>query len=408
MTKMAGRIGVIGGGIVGLSVAREILARNPGVNLVVVEKEHALARHQTGRNSGVVHAGLYYTPGSLRSTLCQAGGRMLRSYCADRGLPFNECGKLVVALNDEEADSLRSLQARAVENGLTSVRLVSPPEMAEIEPYVRGVLGLHSPTTAVVDFGRVAEALADDIIRAGGTIRLGAAIRSLRADDTGKTVCAELDDGEMVFDWVVICAGLHGDRLAISAGDDEHPRIVPFRGEYYELVARRSDLVRALVYPAPKPRLPFLGVHFTRHVDGSVSIGPNAVLALAREGYRRRQIEAATVLELLRYDGFRKMARTYWASGLSEVAGSVSKRLYVRRAQRYIPELAASDLGGRSAGIRAQAVDRNGHLVDDFVVHRRGPVIAVRNAPSPAATASLAIASYICDEFLGDLPLNRA
>jgi (S)-2-hydroxyglutarate dehydrogenase len=333
---------------------------------------------------------------------------MLKSYCADRGLPFNECGKLVVALNDEEADSLRSLRARAVENGLTSTRLVSPPEMAEIEPHVRGVLGLHSPTTAVVDFGMVAEALADDIIRAGGTIRLGAAIHSLRVDDTGKTVCAELDDGEMVFDWVVICAGLYGDRLAISAGDDEHPRIVPFRGEYYELVARRTDLVRALVYPVPKPRLPFLGVHFTRHIDGSVSIGPNAVLALAREGYRKRQIEASTVLELLRYDGFRKMARSYWTSGLSEVAGSVSKRLYLHRAQQYIPELAASDLGGRSAGIRAQAVGRNGHLVDDFVVHRRGPVIAVRNAPSPAATASLAIASYICDEFLGDLPLNRA
>jgi L-2-hydroxyglutarate oxidase LhgO len=406
MSKVAGRIGVIGGGIVGLAVARELLARNPGVNLVVVEKEQGLARHQTGRNSGVVHAGLYYTPGSLRSTLCQAGGRMLRSYCADRGLPFNECGKLVVALDDEEAQGLRSLEARAIENGLTSVRLVGPPEMAEIEPHVRGVLGLHSPTTAVVDFGKVAEALADDVIRAGGTIRLGTAIRSLRADWTGRTVRAELDDGEIVFDWVVICAGLHGDRLAISAGDEESPRIVPFRGEYYELVADRSDLVRALVYPVPKPQLPFLGVHFTRHVDGSVSIGPNAVLALAREGYRRRQIEAATILELVRYEGFRKMARTYWASGLSEMAGSVSRRLYLRRAQRYIPELGASDLGARSAGIRAQAVDRNGQLVDDFVVHRRGPVIAVRNAPSPAATASLAIASYVCDEFLDDLPLN--
>ena len=221
--KMVGRIGVIGGGIVGLAVARELLARYPGVNLVVFEKEHALARHQTARNSGVVHAGLYYTPGSLRSTLCQVGGRMLRSFCADRGLPFNECGKLVVALNDEEAENLRSLHARAVENGLMSVRLVSPPEMAEIEPHVRGVLGLHSPTTAVVDFGRVAQALADDIIRAGGTIRLGTAIRSLRADDTGKTVCAELDDEEIIFDGVVICAGLHGDRLAISAGDDKRP-----------------------------------------------------------------------------------------------------------------------------------------------------------------------------------------
>jgi len=407
MSKGAGRIGVIGGGIVGLAVARELLARNPGLNLVVVEKERALAQHQTGRNSGVVHAGLYYTPGSLRSTLCQAGGRMLRSYCADRGLPFDQCGKLVVALDDDEAESLRSLQARAVENGLTNVRLVGPPEMAEIEPHVHGVQGLHSPTTAVVDFGRVAEALADDITRSGGTIRLGAEIRSLRTMGTGRTVRAELDDGEMIFDWVVICAGLHGDRLAISAGDEEQPRIVPFRGEYFELVASRNDLVRALVYPVPKPHLPFLGVHFTRHVDGTVSIGPNAVLALAREGYRGRQIEAATILELLRYPGFRKMARTYWASGLSEAAGSVSRRLYLRRAQRYIPELKPSDLGARSAGIRAQAVDRDGRLVDDFVVHRRGSVIAVRNAPSPAATASLAIASYVCDEFLDDLPLNN-
>ena len=331
---------------------------------------------------------------------------MLRSYCADRGLPLNECGKLVVALDDDEAESLRSLQARAVENGLTRVRLVGPPEMAEIEPHVCGVLGLHSPSTAVVDFGGVAEALADDVVRAGGTIRLGAAVRSLRADDSGRTVRAELDDGELIFDWVVICAGLYGDRLAISAGDEESPRIVPFRGEYYELAPGAQGLVRALVYPVPKPNLPFLGVHFTRHVDGSVSVGPNAVLALAREGYRRRQVEGATVLELLRYDGFRKMARTYWASGLSEFAGSVSKRLYLRRAQRYVPELAASDLGARSAGIRAQAVDRKGRLVDDFVVHRKGPIIAVRNAPSPAATASLAIASYVCDEFLNDLPLN--
>ncbi len=403
MSNRAGRIGVIGGGIVGLAVARELLVRNHGLNLVVVEKEHALARHQTGRNSGVVHAGLYYTPGSLRSTLCQAGGRMLRSYCADRGLPFNQCGKLVVALDGDEAESLHSLQARAVENGLTGVRLVGPPEMAEIEPHVHGVQGLHSPTTAVVDFGRVAEALGDDIIRAGGTIRLGTEIRTLRTEGTGTTVRAELDDGEIIFDWVVICAGLHGDRLAISAGDEEQPRIVPFRGEYFELVANRNDLVRALVYPVPKPHLPFLGVHFTRHVDGSVSVGPNAVLALAREGYRRRQIEAATILDLLRYKGFRKMARTYWASGLSEFAGSASRRLYLRRAQRYIPELEASDLGNRSTGVRAQAVDRSGQLVDDFVVHRRGPVIAIRNAPSPAATASLAIASYVCDEFLDDL-----
>jgi L-2-hydroxyglutarate oxidase LhgO len=408
MFETAQRIGVIGGGIVGLAVARELLARKPGVNLVVVEKEQTVARHQTGRNSGVVHAGLYYTPGSLRATLCQSGGRMLRAYCAARGLPLDQCGKLVVALDDVEADNLRLLHARAIQNGLRDVRLVAPPEMAEIEPHVRGVLGLLSPTTAVVDFGMVAEALADDIVRSGGTIRLGTAIRSLRTDGTGRAVQAELDDGEIPFDWVVICAGLHGDRLAISAGDEEHPRIVPFRGEYFELVEGRRDLVRALVYPVPNPSLPFLGVHFTRHVDGSVSIGPNAVLALAREGYRRRQIDPATIIELLRYKGFRKMARTYWASGLSELAGSASRRLYLRRAQRYIPELRASDLGARSAGIRAQAVDREGRLVDDFVVHRRGPVIAIRNAPSPAATASLAIASYVCDEYLDDLLLSRA
>jgi (S)-2-hydroxyglutarate dehydrogenase len=400
---VAGRIGIVGGGIVGLAVAREMLARDPGMNLVMVEKEPALARHQTGRNSGVVHAGLYYLPGSLRSTLCQAGGRMLKSYCADRGLPFNRCGKLVVALDQAEAESLRSLHARALENGLRDVRLVGPAEMAEIEPHVRGVLGLHSPTTAVVDFGKVAEALADDIIRAGGSIRLGTEIRSLRTVGVSRTVRAELDDGEIIFDWVVVCAGLHSDRLAISAGDEEDPRIVPFRGEYFDLVADRSDLVRALVYPVPKPQLPFLGVHFTRHVDGSVSIGPNAVLALAREGYHKRQIEASMILELLGYQGFRKMARKYWASGLSEIAGSVSRRIYLRRAQRYIPELKASDLGARSAGIRAQAVDRNGQLVDDFVVHRSGRIIAIRNAPSPAATASLAIASYVCDEFLDDV-----
>jgi len=407
MSRTAQRIGVIGGGIIGLAVARELLARNPGVNLVVVEKEHALARHQTGRNSGVLHAGLYYTPGSLRTTLCQVGGRMLRSYCTAHGLPLEQCGKLVVALDAEEAVSLRSLHARAIENGLTDVRFVSPPEMAEVEPHVHGVLGLLSPTTAVVDFGKVAEAFADDIVQSGGTIHLGAEVRSLHTERAGTTVRAVLEDGEMTFDWVVICAGLQGDQLAISAGDEDHPRIVPFRGEYFELVEGRRDLVRALVYPVPKANLPFLGVHFTRHVDGSVSIGPNAVLALAREGYRRSQIDPAMIAELLRYEGFRKMARTYWAAGISEIAGSASRKVYLRRAQRYIPELKASDFGARSAGIRAQAVDRNGRLVDDFVVHRRGPMIAVRNAPSPAATASLAIASYVCDEYLGELSFTR-
>jgi L-2-hydroxyglutarate oxidase LhgO len=280
--------------------------------------------------------------------------------------------------------------------------------MAEIEPHVHGVLAIHSPTTAVVDFRLVAEAMADDIVRAGGTILLGTTIRSLKTGATSSVVRAELDREELIFDRVVICAGLHGDRLAISAGDEEDPRIVPFRGEYFELVTGRRDLVRALVYPVPKPHLPFLGVHFTRHVDGTVSIGPNAVLALAREGYRRNQIEAATISELLRYEGFRKMARTYWASGLSEFAGSASRRLYLRRAQRYIPELRATDLGARSAGIRAQAVDHNGRLVDDFVVHRRGPVVAVRNAPSPAATASLAIAAHVCDAYLHDLSQSGA
>jgi L-2-hydroxyglutarate oxidase LhgO len=259
-----------------------------------------------------------------------------------------------------------------------------------------------------VDFVSVAGALADDIMQAGGTIRLGAAIRSLHTRGSSGPVRATLEDGELVFDWVVICAGLHADRLAISAGDEEDPRIVPFRGEYFELVAGRRELVRALIYPVPKPRLPFLGVHFTRHVDGSVSIGPNAVLALAREGYLRRQADADDILEMLRYEGFRKMARTYWASGLAEMAGSLSRRLYLHRAQRYIPELVASDLGTRSVGIRAQAVGRDGQLVDDFVVHRRGPVIAIRNAPSPAATASLAIASYVCDGYLHELSLNRS
>ena len=398
------RIGVIGGGIIGLAVARELLARIPGVNLVVVEKETSLAQHQTGRNSGVVHAGLYYTPGSLRASLCRAGGRMLKSFCSERGLPFLECGKLVVALDDHEAEILRSLHERAMQNGLTSVRLVDRRGMVEIEPHVDGVLALHSPTTAVVDFSQIAEAMADDIVQAGGAILLGTEIRSLDTSGTRNVVRAKLDDGQLTFDRVVICAGLHGDRLAISAGDEEDPHIVPFRGEYFELVPGRRDLVRALVYPVPKPNLPFLGVHFTRHVDGSVSVGPNAVLAFAREGYRRRQIDAAALLELLKYEGFRRMARTYWASGLSEFAGSASRRLYLRRAKRYVPELQASDLGARSAGIRAQAVDRNGLLVDDFVVHRRGPVVAVRNAPSPAATASLAIASYVCDNYLGDLP----
>jgi L-2-hydroxyglutarate oxidase LhgO len=391
------RIGVVGAGIIGLAVARRLGDLRPDATVTVLDKEDRIGAHQTGHNSGVAHAGLYYAPGSLKATLCRRGIGLLKEFCGDRGIRYDECGKVVVARTEAEIGRLRDIERRATANGVPGLRWLSPVELREIEPHCAGVAALHSPHTAIVDFAAVARAYADDVVRAGGTVRLGFEVSEIRANST-VTVAAAGDSLE--FDRLVVCAGLQSDRMARLVGDSDGPAIVPFRGEYYRLVPARADLVRGLIYPVPDPRYPFLGVHFTRRVDGTVDLGPNAVLALAREGYRHRDVVPRDLWETLTEPGFRRLAARHWRTGLREMYGSVSKRAFVRAARGFIPELSPADVVAAPAGVRAQAVDPDGSLVDDFRIGRQGPVVTVRNAPSPAATSSLAIAEHIAAQVL--------
>ena len=393
------RYAVVGGGIIGTAVARRLLAQQPGAVVTVLEKEDRLAAHQTGRNSGVVHAGLYYEPGSLKATLCRRGVALLREFCAEHGLPYEEIGKVLVALDAAEEARLGAIAERARANGVPGVRVVDRAELHELEPHVTGIAALHSPTTAIVDYVAVTEQLAADARAAGATIRTGFTVAGLRSAG-GEVVVTSASGEEVVVDRVVLCAGLHVDRLARLAGDDDAPRIVPFRGEYYALTPDKRALVNGLVYPVPDPRYPFLGVHLTPRVDGEVLVGPNAVLALAREGYRWRDVSPAELAAIARFPGFRRFAKQHWRTGLAEMRGSLSKRAYTAAARRYVPELTAEDMVPATAGIRAQALESDGSLVDDFRITRRGAVVAVRNAPSPAATSSLAIAEHLVDVLL--------
>ncbi len=387
------RYAVIGGGIVGLAIGRALALEGRADEVTVLEKEPEVGAHQTGRNSGVVHAGLYYAPGSDKARFSRRGVELLREYCAGRGLEYVECGKVLVALDDGEVARMRDIEVRATANGVPGVRWLGREELAEVEPHVTGVAGLHSPTTAVVDFRAVARAYAEDAVAAGARIRTGAEVIDITPGTPNRITTAA---GEVVeAERVVVAAGLHADRLARLAGDAVYPRIVPFRGEYLELRPGVRDLVRGLVYPVPDPRYPFLGVHLTKRVDGAVLIGPNAVLALAREGYRPRDVEGAEIAELLRFQGFRAFARANLRTGVREVWGSVNRRAFVAGARRYVPELTMGDVQQAASGVRAQAMDEDGSLVDDFRFSRVGSVFCVRNAPSPAATASLAIAEMV-------------
>jgi (S)-2-hydroxyglutarate dehydrogenase len=394
------RVGIVGGGIIGVALAHRIVHLRRDVAVTVLEKEAELGLHQTGRNSGVVHAGLYYVPGSLKARLCRRGVRLLRDFCVDNGLAYDECGKVVVALDDGDLARLRAIHERAVANQVPGVRLVGPEELRELEPHVRGVAALHSPRTAIVDFRAVTERLAADAARLGATIHTGC--RVTRIHEGADHVTAGGDGQRWRFDDLVICGGLHTDRLAALAGDGDDPRVVPFRGEYYELRRDRRQLVRSLVYPVPDPRYPFLGVHLTRRVDGGVLVGPNAVLALAREGYRWADIRLGDLRDTLVWPGFLRMAARHWRTGVRELAGSLSTRAFVRAAQQLVPELRPSDLRRTRSGVRAQAVARDGTLVDDFRVSRQGRVVAIRNAPSPAATSSMAIAEHIAGLLFAD------
>ncbi|GAB2825780.1 L-2-hydroxyglutarate oxidase [Actinocorallia aurea] len=388
-------IGIVGAGIVGLAIAREITRRRPGTRVVVLEKEDRVAVHQTGHNSGVVHAGIYYKPGSLKAELCTRGRLLLREYCQERGLPYDECGKLVVAVSAEEVARMDDLHRRADTNAVPGLRRVGPEEIREIEPHATGLAALYSPVTAITDYVRIAESFAAEITEAGGEIRFGFPVDGVREAPGGM----ELSSGEerVKVDRVILCAGIQSDAVGRMAGDTAEPRIIPFRGEYMVIRPEKRDMIRGLIYPVPDPRYPFLGVHFTRRVSGEVEVGPNAVLAFAKEGYRLSDVSARDLAAIASWPGMWRMALRHWRTGVKEMYGSFSKRAYMKDAKRYVPEIGAADVVRAGSGVRAQALDRDGALVDDFRIHRLGNVTAVRNAPSPAATSSMAIAEYVLD-----------
>jgi L-2-hydroxyglutarate oxidase LhgO len=388
------RIGVVGAGLVGLAVARR-LAQTTEAEVTVFEKETVIAQHQSGHNSGVVHSGIYYKPGSLKATLCRRGGELIKEFTAEHGLEYRELGKVIVARDEAEVARLRDLQERAAGNGVPGVRWLGAEELHELEPHVRGQAALHSPTTAIVDYKAIAQALASDLTKLGGSVLLDSPVDAVERG--GEQVAVTSRGVRREFDRLVLCAGLQSDTVARLAGDDPGPAIVPFRGEYYRLVPERRFLVNGLVYPVPDPAYPFLGVHLTPRIDGTVDVGPNAVLALAKEGYKRTDIRPADLIRTLRWPGSLRLFRQHWRMGVHEYRGSLSKRAFTAAARAYVPELTTSDLVSAPAGVRAQAVDRDGTLVDDFRISSLGPVTAVRNAPSPAATSSLAIAEYVVD-----------
>ncbi|MFF3443144.1 L-2-hydroxyglutarate oxidase [Streptosporangium sp. NPDC002721] len=386
------RVGIVGAGIVGLAVARET-ALTHGATVTVLDKEDRVGAHQTGHNSGVVHAGIYYRPGSLKATLCREGVAMLRQYCAEHRIPYDEVGKLVVASTGSERPELRRIAERARANGVPDIAELDALALREIEPHAVGVGAVHSPHTAIADFPAVARRLALDVEESGGSVLLSHPVRAVRETAGGVSVLA--GERRLEFDRVIVCAGLGTDTVARMAGVPGDVRIVPFRGEYYALAGKAKDLVRGLVYPVPDPRYPFLGVHLTRRIDGEVLVGPNAVMALALEGYSWRDVDLGDLARVLAWRGTRRLAARHWRTGIREVAGSMGKGSFLRAARRYVPALTGDDLVRTAGGVRAQAVDGQGGMLDDFAIDVHGRVALVRNAPSPAATSSLAIARHI-------------
>jgi L-2-hydroxyglutarate oxidase LhgO len=395
MREPAYDMAIIGAGIVGLATAMELLARSPALRLVVLEKETAIARHQTGHNSGVIHSGIYYAPGSLKARLCVAGRAKLLAFCDAHAIPYDLCGKVIVATDAEELPRLDQLAERGRANGVAGLEMIGPERLRELEPHAVGIKALYSPATGIVDFSRVARAYADEVAAHGGEIRTNHRIIAITQRDGHARI--ETSAGEVTARWIISCAGLEADRIARMTGAPRTPQIVPFRGDYYVLRPERRDWVTGMIYPVPDPRFPFLGVHFTRRMDGAVWLGPNAVLAFAREGYRRRDLNARDLAETLRYRGFRSLARRYWRTGTEEMYRDFRKAAFLRALQRYMPPLTMADLLPGPSGVRAQALGDDGALVDDFVVNVEGGALHVRNAPSPAATSSLAIGELIVD-----------
>jgi len=385
---------IIGGGIVGLATAYRFLERFPGKRVTVLEKESTIAQHQTGRNSGVLHTGIYYKPGSLKAQNCRAGKLAMEDFCSREGIPFSLCGKVIVALNESELPRMETLLERGPANGVVCER-IGPERLRELEPYATGVAAIHVPEAGIVDYRQVARRLGELIEAGGGSIVTGARATGIRRDTNRAIV--ETTAGEFAADQVVNCAGLYSDRVTRLSGARPSAMIVPFRGEYYELTPEAHHLVRTLIYPVPDPKYPFLGVHFTRRINGNVECGPNAVLAFAREGYRNTNVNVRDLAETLGYPGFWRLAVKYWKIGADEMWRSLSKRAFVKALQRLVPAVESKHLEWAPAGVRAQAVGRDGQMFDDFVIDETDRVVNVENAPSPAATASLNIGRMIVD-----------
>ena len=389
---------VIGGGIVGLSTARALLERHPGARLLLLEKEEGWARHQTGHNSGVIHSGVYYKPGSYKARFCREGARMLVEFCRERAIEYEICGKVIVATGAGELPLLESLYERGLKNDL-EVEKIGPEQLVEIEPHASGLAAIRVPSTGIVDFKKVAEAFAALVEEKGGVLRTGTAVESI--SETGRAVVVRTNAGFFRARTLVNCAGLHSDRVARLCGVDAGVKIVPFRGEYYELKPEKRYLVKNLIYPVPNPDFPFLGVHFTRSIEGIVEAGPNAVLGLAREGYRKTDFDFGDFVEEITYPALWRLAKKNWRTGVGEIHRSLSKKAFVRGLKRLVPEVEEEDVVPISAGVRAQALKEDGAMVDDFLIAEGRNSVHVLNAPSPAATASIPIGEEIARRIVG-------
>jgi (S)-2-hydroxyglutarate dehydrogenase len=388
---------IIGGGIVGLATAYRFLERFPGKTVTVLEKEASVAKHQTGRNSGVLHTGIYYRPGSLKALNCRAGKQAMQEFCAKENIPFNLCGKIIVAVEESELPRMEALLERGPQNGVVCNR-ITPQQIRELEPHCVGLAGIHVPEAGVVDYGQVAKRLADIISERGSRVVTSARASAIRRDN-GRAI-VETAAGEFAAQQVVNCAGLYSDRVTRLSGAKPSAKVVPFRGEFYALLPEGQHLVKMLIYPVPDPAYPFLGVHFTRRMSGMIECGPNAVLAFAREGYTNKTINLRDLGETLTYPGFWRLATKYWRIGMNEMHRSFSKKAFVRALQRLVPEIKSEYLDWAPAGVRAQTVSPDGKMVDDFVIDETDRVVNIENAPSPAATASLNIGKLVVDRLL--------
>jgi len=398
-------VAIVGAGLVGLATARELLLRQSKLRVVVLEKEPVVANQQSGHNSGVIHSGIYYTPGSLKARACVAGHRAMQEFCQDQGIPFELCGKVIVALDKSELPRLEDLYRRGIANGVQGLEIIGPQRLRELEPYAAGIKAIYSPQTGIADFVKVAQAYALNIQQCGGEIITGCKVTTLsNKGNQTLLLCSQTSTHarnmqvEIEARYVITCGGLQSDKLSKMSGNNPSARIIPFRGDYYVLRPEKRHMVRALIYPVPDPRFPFLGVHFTRRLDGAVWAGPNAVLAFAREGYLRWKINPKDIWEILSYRGFWIMAAQYWKMGLAEMYRDYVKAAYVKELQRYIPELHAGDILPGPSGVRAQALATDGRLLDDFLIQHGENIVHVLNAPSPAATSSLILGQMIVDE----------